>query len=150
MRNLTLVCCGLLLFALPLGGQSGGEDSYEMNLVQTNLKISLDAPGFTTGAVVKNLQRLGDGVSIAILKVTDESSIAEPKMVEAFLPLIHHAFSYPPLISVPANRDPKVTLFLLGHLQKDLVEVQTKQHIQETMEYVKRQVAEFASPSVKH
>jgi hypothetical protein len=141
VRHFAILCYAFLLAALPLGGQVGGEDPYEMNFVQASLKTSLEVPGFSNGAVVKNLQRLGDGVSIALLKLLDEGAITDPEKVESFLPLIHHSFSYPAGISMAANKEPRVTLFLLKHLERDITEPGTKQHIRETIEFVNSQTA---------
>ena len=93
----------------------------------------------TLASVNKHLQRLGDGISIALLKIMEEQNFTDPKTVEASLSLIRLSFSYPQIISLEADKKPKVTLFLLKHLDQNVFDSQTKRDIQETIQYVERQ-----------
>jgi hypothetical protein len=62
--------------------------------------------------------RLGDSVSIALLRILDEQELVDPKTVQTFLPLIRDSFSYPPIIALQVDKKPKVTLFLLKYLDQ--------------------------------
>ena len=128
-----------------LGGQRAGDDPYSITFVQNNLQIVTTNPGLRISLAVKDLQRLGDGVSIALLKIVDEKDLSNTKTVEACLQLIQDSFSYPPIISVGVNRDPKVTMFLLNYLERNVSDMQMQRNIQETIQYVKQQ----ASPSAQ-
>ena len=84
-------------------------------------------------------------MSIALLKIVDEKDLSNTKTVEACLQLIQDSFSYPPIISVGVNREPKVTMFLLNYLERNVSDMQMQRNIQETIQYVKQQ----ASPSAQ-
>jgi len=146
MRYLILLLCTTLICVGPVGGQIESDDPYSMTFVQTNLRIASATPGLIVGAVVKNWQRLGDGVSIALLKILDEEDFRNPKTVESFLPLIRQSFSYPPIVSVDVNKKPKVTMFLLRHLEQNVSDAQTRRDIQETIQYVEHQTASVGAP----
>ncbi len=145
MRFLAASFCACLIFTVPLGGQTAGDDPYSITFVRNNLQIVTTNPGLRISFAVKDLQRLGDGVSIALLKIVDEKDLSNTKTVEACLQLIQDSFSYPPIISVGVNREPKVTMFLLNYLQRNVSDMQMQRNIQETIQYVKQQ----ASPSAQ-
>jgi hypothetical protein len=71
-----------------------------------------------------------------LLKILDEPDMADPKTLEAFLPLIRDSFSYHPIISVQVNQEPKVTLFLLKNLKESIHDAQTERDIEETIKFV--------------
>jgi hypothetical protein len=98
-------------------------------------------PGGHTSWAVKGFQRLGDGTSIALLKIVDEKDMTDTKIVEGILQVIRDSFSYPPIISLGVNKKPKVTMFLLNYLQHNVSDTQTQRDIQEAIEYVKHQTA---------
>ena len=141
MRFLAALFCACFTFTVPLAGQTAGDDPYSITFVRNNLQIVTTNPGLRISFAVKNLQRLGDGVSIALLKVLDEKDLTNTKTVEACLQLIHDSFSYPPIISVGVNREPKVTMFLLNYLQRNISDTPMQRDIQETIQYVKQQAA---------
>jgi len=139
VRFFTTLSCVVLLCAAPLGGQIEGADPYSIRLVQNNMQIAEAGLAGTLASVNKHLQRLGDGISIALLKIMEEQNFTDPKTVEASLSLIRLSFSYPQIISLEADKKPKVTLFLLKHLDQNVFDSQTKRDIQETIQYVERQ-----------
>jgi hypothetical protein len=57
--------CACFTFTVPLAGQTAGDDPYSITFVRNNLQIVTTNPGLRISFAVKNLQRLGDGVSIA-------------------------------------------------------------------------------------
>src|SRR5690348_2076289 len=139
MRFLAVVFCAFLVCAPPLSGQAGGEDPYSITFVRNNLKNAAAFPGGKISFAVKDFQRLGDGVSIAMLKVLEDEDLKNPKTVQACLSLIRDSFGYPPIISISVNRRPKVTMFLLNYLKQNVSDRQTQRDIQETIEYVGHQ-----------
>ena len=141
MRLLAALLFASLVSTVPLGGQTTGDDPYEITFVRNNLQIVTTNPGLRISVVVKNLQRLGDGVAVALLKTLDERDLLNTKTVEACLQLIHDSFSYLPIVSLDVNREPKVTMFLLNHLKRNVSDTQTHRDIEETIQYVKHQTA---------
>jgi hypothetical protein len=85
----------------------------------------------------KYLARLGDGVSIAILKLLDKDALSKPETVRDFLPIIRDAFAFPELISIETDKTPRVTLFLLDYLGGKVTDLETTRQIHETVEFVK-------------
>ncbi len=140
MRILSALFCAFFVCA-PLGGQTGEDDAYSMNFVKTTLHIASVMPGAKNSADVKTFQRLGDGVSIALLKILDERDLVDPKTVQTFLPLIRESFSYPPIIALGVNKQPKVTVFLLKYLDQNVFDTQTRREVRDTIQYVEHQVA---------
>jgi len=139
--RLIVLFCSCLILAVSVGGQTACDDPYSMTFVRNNLQIVTTNPGLRISVVVKNLQRLGDGVAVALLKTLDERDLLNTKTVEACLQLIHDSFSYLPIVSLDVNREPKVTMFLLNHLKRNVSDTQTHRDIEETIQYVKHQTA---------
>jgi hypothetical protein len=141
MRLLTALLFASLVSTVPLGGQTTGDDPYEITFVRNNLQTAIAMPGMRVSFAVKGFQRLGDGVSIAVLKIVDAKDMTNVKTIEGILQIVHDSFSYPPIISVGVNKKPKVTLFLLSYLQRNVADTQTQREIEQTIEYVKHQTA---------
>lgn len=141
MRFHVTLVCAFLIYTASLGGQTCADDPYSIDLVRANLRNVSAGGEVGPSSVVKYFQRLGDGVSIALLKILDEKDLTDSKTVESFLPLIRHSFSYPLIISPRVNREPKVTLFLLRYLEKNVSDGKTRRDVQETTEFVRRRVA---------
>jgi len=131
----------LLICTAQNGAQTDQDDPYSVRFVQNNLQIAKNSPGVTFGPVVSGLQRLGDGVSIALLKILEERDLKDPKTIKAFLHLIRQSFSGPSIISVELNKKPKVTLFLLKYVEQAVSDSELKREVRETIEYVERQSA---------
>lgn len=137
------VLCRLLLvsvlFAIPLAGQTSLDDPYSLQFVRNNLDTALKMPGASLGSVTKDFQRLGDGVSIALIKILSQTDLKDPRTVRAFLPLIRQSFSYLPIVSVPANREPRVTSLLLEYLRQNVDDAESQREIDTTAQYVVHQ-----------
>jgi hypothetical protein len=91
--------------------------------------------------VEKQLQRRGDAVSVALLKILDDRDLKEDRTVEAVLDLVRQAFSSPKLISLEEDKKPKVTMFLLKYLQRSISDAKTLQDIEETVRFVNEKTA---------
>ena len=141
MRLLVVMFGALLIFAGPLGGQTGADDPYSIQFVGNNLGNALAFPGGKNGSAVKDFQRLGDGVSIALLKILEERDLRNPKTIEGCLSLIRDSFSYPPIISIKVNRKPKVTMFILDYMRRSVSDAETLADIQETIRFVNHKTA---------
>lgn len=144
MRLVIAVCC-IFLFGLPAVGQqqdekknlgSGqGELSESIRLVRQSVKN----PGLALGAsfTEKLINRQGDGAAIALLKIYDAEGLQNPENVRNYLPIIRAAFDAPAIVSVPENKKPEVTLFLLSYLQERIKDDVLKAGISEAAVYIK-------------
>jgi hypothetical protein len=130
-----------LSICVVLVGQEQALDPYSMKFVKQNLRIASASGGGEWAGVGKDFQRLGDGVSIALLKILSQQDLRNPDVIRRFLPLIHRSFSYPSIISIDADKDPKVTLFLLGDLEQNISDPSLRQEIRETITFIKQKTS---------
>jgi len=99
-----------VLSAFPLAAQGSPDDPYSITLVMNNLRIAERIPetGLAAlGPILSSFQRLGDGASIALLKILDDKEIHDPTTVHAALYLIRQSFSHTPIISLETNKNPE-------------------------------------------
>lgn len=136
MRFLVIILT--LIWAFPVSGQADKEDPFALSFVRTNLRIASKHGGGEIPSVVKDFQRLGDGTAIALIKILDGSELIQPEAVKNYLPLIRESFSYPPIISIEANKKPRVTSLLLRYLENSLSDPGLRQNIKETAEFVRQ------------
>jgi hypothetical protein len=134
MRVFAMLCSMFLILAIPVNGQLNEADPYSIDFVHKAL--SLYKQGIYASFVDKNIRRRGDQVSIALLKIFTDAELSNPQIVRSFLPLIQQSFSQPQFISVDVDKKPKVTLFLLKSLQRNISDAQTQRDIQETIKFV--------------
>src|SRR5713101_7279002 len=83
------------------------DDPYSVTVVKDLLK---QPSGFSSSFSEKQVYRLGDRVSIALLKIHSENELKDPNRIRKFLPLIEEAFRIPNLISIREDQKPRVTL----------------------------------------
>src|SRR5579862_2181438 len=117
--RLLLLACGVLFFAGTINAQSEPTDPYSLNLVKSVMKLNSGGQKFILTTTQKGIYRLGDCISIAIIKTLNEQDLSDPVTVKAFLPLIRQAFDQPQLISRESDKTPKLTIFLLKSLLQD-------------------------------
>jgi hypothetical protein len=139
MRILLFVCCALLTLVVSSGGQSGEADPYSLTIVKFELQMRLGKQKIIHSFSQKSLIRLGDGVSIAILKLLDDSALTNPETVRSLLPIVRDAFAAPQLISIEADKTPRVTLFLLNYLRLKVSDPETQRTIQDATDFVEHQ-----------
>ena len=116
-----------LLLAVPL--LRGGEvhDHYSLRAVQN--AVSQYKDGVHLDYTDKQIDRLGDRVSIALLKLYDEAQLNDPETVRSYLPVILEAFRYPQLIAIPEDKEPRVTDYLLRHAEREVRDPALKREI---------------------
>jgi hypothetical protein len=132
MRSWFLLACILLITIS--GSAQERDDPYSVQSV----KILLQSPkDFSTGFSEKQVNRLGDRVSVALLKIFDSNEMTKTENIRTFLPLIRSSFSYPDLIAIPEDRTPKVTLFLLGCLEDKVEDGTLKAELLQLITFVK-------------
>jgi hypothetical protein len=131
----------LLMTALPLisllGARSEDPDPDSLRAVSFELKMNSGGRRVVHGWSQKHLARLGDRVSIALLKILGDQDLEDPATVMDFLPIIRTSFSTPQFISIESDRKPRVTLFLLQHLEQTVHDPAVRQEIRQTAEFVK-------------
>lgn len=139
MKLLMTILFGILCFPASTIGQSEEADPYSVKLVQAALRTRSE--GLIIAKVQTHLARMGDGVSIALLKIFSEAELEDPQTVQAFLPIIRESFSQPQFISVDTDKKPMVTLFLLKQLKRNITDARTDGYIEETIKFVNEKAA---------
>jgi len=87
---------------------------------------------------------LGDQVSIAVAKHWDLDQLATPDNTRAYLCLVKMAFANPGKISRDENKNPNITLLLLGYLQtKQAHDVKLGNDIESVKAYIKASTADL-------
>lgn len=138
MRILGFTWC-LLVCCLSLAAQSVQDEPYFIPTVRTALEGASSQPHIFTGSMEKQLRRAGDAIGIALLKILDDRDLANPARVESFLPIIRVAFSCTECVSTQVDKKPRVTLFLLLHLDASASDPKVRSEIQDTVKYIRVQ-----------
>ena len=89
---------------------------------------------------IKDNSRLGDKISVALLKIYTKDEIYDQANINRFLPIIRAAFSFPEVLSAQ-ERTPKVTLPLLSRLESKTADPELKKKILEVSEFVKKKTS---------
>ena len=90
------------------------------------------------------LAELGDGASIATLKIYDKDDLIKPENAANYLVVVRNAFSDKNHVLNKSDSGPKVTLFLLSYLEEKET---TEPLIEKSITYLKRCVADFSCSS---
>lgn len=141
MRILLLLCFVFTL-VVSSSGQSESSDPYSMKAVAGALAMRSGGRKVIISVIQKHLSRLGDGVSIALLKILDQPELVDPSRVQDYLPIICDSFAAPKLISSDVDKKPKVTLFLLTYLLRNVGDARVQQEIQQTIEFVRNKTVD--------
>jgi hypothetical protein len=95
--------------------------------------------GYVTPLAWQNVQMLGDGTSVGVLKAVSPKDLTKPEFVNAYLQVIRIVFSEPKWAVCPEDKTPAVTLFLLDYLREKVTDEELKRKIDSTREYVLKQ-----------
>ncbi len=117
-------------------------DPYSLNLVSSELKVNAAGRRIVRSWAQKGLVLLGDGVSVALLKLLDDSDLKNPEKVRDFLPIIRDAFGQPQSIAIEADKRPQVTTFLLNYVRQNISDTQVQSEIQQTMDFIEKKTEE--------
>ena len=98
--------------------------------------ISEKESGFSTGFAEKQINRLGDKVSVALKKLYSRNDIKATNNVKSFLSVIEEAFRYPELIVETEDRKSNNTIKLLRKLLNQVNDTETKNAINRTINFV--------------
>ncbi len=137
MRTLVTILMALLPLACSLNAQSDPADPDSLNIVSVELKMNSGGRRVVHGWSQKRLVQLGDRVSIALLKILDDTDLRNPVTVRGLLPIIRSSFSAPELVAIESDKKPRVTLLLLEHLEQNTDDAELRQEIQQTAEFAK-------------
>ena len=142
MRVVSIVI-SLLLTMVPViaDEKPDGQDPYSIPLVSAELKMNAEGRRVIHSWSQKRLVQLGDRVSVTILKILEPAELKDPQKVKSCLIVIRQAFAQPQMISVDADKDPRVTLFLLDYWKSQIADPEAQREIQSTLAFVKEKTA---------
>jgi len=124
----------------PISVQEATEDDYSIPTVTNLMK---QKTGLGSGFAEKQVNRLGDRVSIALLKILDEADFKDSQKVKSILPLVRASFLNPSLIKYQEDRNPKVTLLMLQKIENDIGDAKLKSDITELIEFIKEKTVSY-------
>ncbi len=111
LRIMTVIRYGLLLLSATFAqSEERDADAYSIRLVKEAVKN----PGFALGLsfTEKEINRLGDRVSIALLKIYDVDGLRSPHNIKNYLRIVRAAFVAPRIVQIVEDRKPQVTMFV--------------------------------------
>ena len=140
MRIVTVICCVLLLCSSAFAqGKEQGEDAYSIRLVKESVKNPDLALGVSF--TEKHINWLGDRVSIALLKIYDSDGLKDPQNIRNYLRIVRAAFVVPRIVRIAEDKRPKVTMFLLKNLEREIIDTNLKAQISDAIKYIKEQTS---------
>jgi hypothetical protein len=113
------------------------QDPYAIATIRFELRMRSGDLRVRHGFTQTQIARLGDGISVALIKILDQQQMLDPRTLGAILPMIREAFSQPALIAINANKQPQVTLLLLDHIRGKVSDRGAFDKIDETVTFVK-------------
>jgi hypothetical protein len=139
---LFLVTVGTIAYSQtqPIAVTEATEEDYSVATVKYLMKQS---SGFSASFAEKQVTRLGDRVSIALLKIFDESDFKDSYKVNSVIPLIRASFLQPELIAVKEDRNPKITLFLLQKIESESRDAKLKADITQLRGFIRQKMASY-------
>jgi len=147
LRLSLAVFCVLITLSPGLPQTNSARPKVKDPSVRTVEDLLQQPSGFSSGFSEKQSDRLGDRVSIALLKIFNGNELEDPQNIRRFLPIIRSSFLYPNLIPTQ-YRKPKVTLPLLARLERRVADVKLKSEISAVAGFVKEQTRPDRVPSI--
>jgi hypothetical protein len=142
MRSAALLICMLLTLIASVVAQSDDPDTFSISIVRNALASRAGEAGIINSWSQKQLARLGDATSVALIRILDERDMANPATVRYILQIIRDSFVGTELITSEENRKPKVTLFLLNYLRQINGDATTQEAIERTRDHIKKHAAQ--------
>lgn len=148
MRAAVVCSFVLVTFALLVQGQgseipscraflAASGEKYGVGNVRSFLDLAIRGAGLSFAD--QGVQNLGDGATVAFLKIVPPGDLRKPEFIKAYLRLARTAFSSPELTMCSEDRSPEVTLFLLDYLREKVTDKELQGQIDSTRGYVLRQ-----------
>jgi hypothetical protein len=98
----------MLTVGLVLGNEIAPcDDPYSLGVVQRSLS---DPTSMASSFGEKQTNRLGDRVSVAIVKIFSQDDLIKSTTIKKILPIIRAAFDQPKIVAYEKDRRPDVTL----------------------------------------
>lgn len=138
MLILLVMACSSFSSSLSLS-QSEESDPYSVQLLRVAMKTRSE--GIFIAKVQTHMARMGDKVSIALLKDLSEAELLDRNKVEEYLPIIQESFSQPQFIEVEIDKRPKVTMFLLKYVRQGVLDARVQQDVDNTMRFVEEKTS---------
>jgi hypothetical protein len=128
------------------GCKNPSVDKYSMAKVSAALKMAKSGGWWSFEQT--DMENIGDGVSIAVLKLTKRSELLAPEFDRAYLVLAKAAFAKPENTLCEADRRPDVTLLLLDYIRDHTSDSKLATEIDSVKDFVlSRTSTELAEPS---
>jgi hypothetical protein len=108
-----------------------------IRLVEGHLRLNTNGRKYISSHTNKQLSRLGDTVSVALVKLLYPSALLDTLNLEAVLSTLKIAFAYPDLIERPEDRQPQVALLLLDYLRANIAEPSLANRVLDTQAFLK-------------
>ena len=138
MLILLVMACSSFSSYLSLS-QSEESDPYSVQLLRVAMKTRSE--GIFIAKVQTHMARMGDKVSIALLKDLSEAELLDRNKVEEYLPIIQESFSQPQFIEVEIDKQPKVTMFLLKYVRQGVLDARVQQDVDNTIRFVEEKTS---------
>lgn len=138
MRICLLLCSVILIFSTGIAQSKLDDRKGDTPLVRTVRSLLRQPAGFSSSFSEKQAHRLGDKVSLGLLKIYNEEELSNPQNISIFLPAIRASFLYPDLIAA-GDRRPRVTLPLLARIGKKVGDPALKREIDTLINFIKEQ-----------
>jgi hypothetical protein len=136
-------CLAVMMFATApvLGKQTAScDDPYALDVVQ---QILISPTGMASGFGEKQMNRLGDRASVAVVKIFSKKDLTQPSTIRQILPILRAAFGQPKIVGYERDRRPDFTLILLRYLSDKVKDPELGHAIEQTTQYINLRVAEY-------
>lgn len=134
MNFLRTACTLLIVLASTTIVCHAQQDDYSVQQVRELLKLPV---GNSSSVSEKILNRQGDRVSIALMKIYPGDELTNPENVRRYLPMITTAFQALSVVP-PDDREPRVTLLLLNSIKGRIQDPQLQASILQTIHAVQK------------
>jgi hypothetical protein len=156
MRAAAICSFVFLTFALLVQGQgdeiptcrpflSTTGEKYEVTNVRSFLDLAMR--GARLSFADQGVQNLGDGATVAFLKIVPPSDLGKPEFIKVYLDLARTAFSVPDLTMCKEDKSPEVTLFLLAYFREKTKDAALQHEIDSTKEFIAKQTSSAGASS---
>ena len=142
MRKLFMISCAALIIFTCSSSECLAQknEDYDIPLIKRALREQ--GLGVSFSFTEKLLNRLGDRVTIALLKTVDNQDLRNPEKLRQILRLVRQSFSSSHLIAVAEDKKPKVTLFFLTCLERETEDPRLRAEISELIKFINDRAAD--------
>ncbi len=109
-------------------------------------KLAGGQPYFSTWSE-KAAHRLGDGVTVGILKIYRKRDLTKPQTIRIFLPVIRESFLYPDIIERQEDKKAEVSLTFLRELENEVKDDLLRRDISELRKLILEKTASLSTVS---